>query len=167
MIRPFYLAVPGLLLSIAGCPNAGLPGVTPDQPKDVSIRFRSFDVGSDDCEDLFSYGDFTVSLQVRVAPSGEEVFSVTRFAELGSAAFQAEVQSIDLDESTLFELQPGEEFEVLVTVTEDDPINSTEPQPWSETRTWQYLIVDQESVSLTNGPGCFRDDRLDFEITVQ
>lgn len=149
-------------LSVAGCPSTGLPA--PDAPKDVQVRFRTFDIGSDDCEDIFSFGDFTVQVRVVVLPAGDEVFSVTRFAELGSAAFQSTVQSIDLNETAAFLLNPGEEFEVQVTIVEDDPIDSLEPQPWSVTRSFDYLIVDSESISIVNGPDCFRDDRLDFEI---
>ncbi len=153
------------MISMAGCPGAGLPSM--EQPKDVQIRFRTFDIGTDDCEDIFSFGDFTVQVRVQVQPSGEEVFAMTRFAELGSAAFQATVQSVDLNESTTFALLPGEEIEIQVTVTEDDPINSSEPQPWSVTRTFDYLVVDDDSISLVNGPDCFRDDRLDFQISTR
>lgn len=153
-------------LSIAGCQGLGGLGGGVGEPKNVQVRFRTFDVGTDDCEDIFSFGDFTVQMRIVVQPSGEEVFNTSRFAELGSATLQASVQSIDLDESVRFELLPGEEFEVQVTITEDDSIDSFEPQPWSETDSFDHLTVDTETVVLTNGPGCFSDDRFEYDIDV-
>ena len=152
-------------LSMAGCPVDGGGGLA-DAPKTIQVRFGTFDIGSDDCEDIFSFGDFTVQMRIVVRPSGAEVFSSSQFAELGSAAFQADEQSIDINETAEFELQPDEQFEVTVTITEDDPINSDEPQPWSESDTYDSLTVRSETVTLTNGPGCFRDDRLEYDIVV-
>lgn len=152
-------------LSLAGCPT-DVAGIVDGPPKDVQLRFRTFDIGTDDCEDIFSFGDFTVQLDVYVMPAGDEVFTTSRFAELGSASFQATVQSIDLNETASFTLNPDEEFEIRVTITEDDPIDSGEPQPWTAVRTYNYLVGDSVASSFVNGPGCFRDDRLDYEISV-
>lgn len=148
----------------AGC--AGEPGGGEPQPKDVILRFRTFDIGSDDCEDIFSFGDFTVEMVVTIEPSGEVVFADSVFAELGSASFQATVQSIDLNRRAEFQLLPGEEFEVMIIATEDDPINATEPQPWSIVEIHRFDGVISESMSYTNGPGCFSDDRLDMRVVV-
>jgi hypothetical protein len=140
---------------------------TEDQPKSVSVRFGTFDIGTDDCEDIFSFGDFNVRMTVTVQPGNEEVFFANRGAELGSASFQASKQSTNLDQSVDFELMPGESFDVAVRVTEDDPINSVEPQPWSDSESFDYLTLNSESFSITNGPGCFTDDRIDITVTVR
>ena len=51
-------------------------------------------------------------------------------------------------------------------MTEGDPVNSDEPQPWSDSESFDYLTVISGSFSFTNGPGCFTDDRLDVTVTV-
>ena len=158
-----YVFFAAAALSINGCP--GLPGAQ-DTPKSVQVRFATFDIGSNDCEDIFSYGDFTATMTVTVQPSNEEVFTVTRTAELGSASFQADVQSIDFDEVADFELEAGESFDVEIRITEDDPIDSLEPQPWEESESFDFLTVASESFSFTNGPDCFSDDRFDITVTV-
>ena len=166
--RTIGLLITCTLCSIAGCPTLDTllpPEGDQELPKSISVSFRSLDIGTDDCEDLFSRGDFTLDLFVFV--EAREVFQVTRFAELGSAAFQNDIQTLDIDEAIRFDLQPGERFEVSVTVTEDDTINSTEPQPWSFTREFDYAAVFSRDLSEGNGPGCFRDDRVDYTIRVE
>lgn len=161
----------GLCLTVvpllpAGCIQIGDMNGDANTPKNIRVDFNTFDVGSDDCEDIFSFGDFTVEMIVTVQPGNSEVFTASTMAELGSASFQATVQSTDLGESVNFTLQPGESFEVEVRVTEDDPINSSEPQPWEDAQSFDHLTVSSRSFSFTNGPGCFSDDRVDITLTV-
>lgn len=156
------LAASGLAAGCTGQPGGG----GEPEPKNVILRFRTFDVGTDDCEDILSFGDFTVDMVVTIEPSGEVVFADAVFAELGSAAFQATVQSIDLNRRAEFQLMPDEEFEVMIVVTEDDPINSGEPQPWSIIEIHRFDALITESISFNNGPGCFSDDRLDMRVVV-
>ena len=137
-----------------------------DLPKAVQVRFDTFDVGTDDCEDILSFGDFNVRMSVTIQPRNEEIFTANRGVELGSASFQANIQSTDLNETTNFELQPGEAFDIEIRVTEDDLINSVEPQPWDDSESFDFLTVISQSLAFTNGPGCFRDDRLDIVVTV-
>ncbi len=149
-----------------GCPMPDGGGNGTDGPKTVQVRFDTFDVGSDDCEDIFSFGDFNVRMSVTIRPGNEEIFAANRAAELGSASFQATVQSVDLNEAANFELQSGESFDVEIRITEDDTINSDEPQPWEESESFDFLTVTTENLSFTNGPGCFSDDRVDIRVTV-
>lgn len=166
-----WLRTAGLCLCIAaaglsgGCTDGGANTGEPT-PKSINLQFRTFDVGTDDCEDIFSYGDFNVNMVVTIEPAGDVVFNKNVGAELGSAAFQSGKQSVDLNQRVSFTLAPDEEFEIMVLVTEDDPINSNEPQPWSIMEVHRYDAAITETMSFTNGPGCFADDRLDMRIFV-
>lgn len=160
-----WLCLTAVVLLPAGCIQIGDMNGDANTPKSIRVDFNTFDVGSDDCEDTFSFGDFTVQMTVTVQPGNTEVLTESRFAELGSASFQATVQSTDLDRSATFTLQPGESFEVEIRVTEDDTINSLEPQPWQDSESFDHLTVNSNSFSFTNGPGCFSDDRVDITVT--
>ena len=153
-----------LATGCVGLPGNGGDGM--DAPKAMLVRFDTFDVGTDDCEDIFSFGDFNVRMSVTIQPQNEEIFAANRDVSLGSASFQADVQSADLNESVNFELQPGESFDIEIRVTEDDPINLGEPQPWDESESFDFLTVTSRSLTFTNGPGCFRDDRVDIVVSV-
>ena len=155
------LAVSGVLLSL------GCAGVNPtDTPKTINVFFDLFDIGSDDCEDLFTRGEFTVSMSVTVQPGNDPQLSTSREFSLGDGVGVTTIQSAELNRTAFFELQPGESFDVEIRITEDDVINSEEPQPWEDSETFDHATVTTRSFSFTNGPGCFSDDRVDVDITV-
>jgi len=160
------LCLAAVALFPAGCIQIGDMNGDANTPKSIRVDFNTFDVGSDDCEDTFSFGDFTVRMTVTVQPGNMEVFTASRSEELGSASFQATEQSAALNETADFMLQPGESFDVEIRVTEDDTINSLEPQPWQDSESFDHLTVNSNSFSFTNGPGCFSDDRVDVTVTV-
>ncbi|MGE3182347.1 MAG: hypothetical protein AB7N71_12010 [Phycisphaerae bacterium] len=166
LVRRFAVVL--VAAGVAGLLSGGCPALGPDnQPKEITVRFRTFDVGTNDCEDIFSFGDFRVAMSVDVElDETRRVTSKIRNAELGSAAFQTTVQSVDFDETIAFTLQPGKEFEIGISVTEDDPNDADEPQPWIDTEIFNFLTVSSRSITFTNGPGCFSDDRFEVTVTV-
>ena len=76
---PVLLPAASVILVSFGCMN--LPGVG-EAPKSIQVRFSTFDVGFDDCEDILSFGDFTVQMTVTVQPGNEQVFTASRSAKL-------------------------------------------------------------------------------------
>jgi len=145
--------------------------------KRVTVTFRSYDVGDDDCDEAIipptDFGEFTINITIRRFPEGSELLRISRMAAIGYPLIGSPDPIYEFtaaNRTVSFTLGMEESFEIRGTISEADefPELETPPTAWSFSRIFQYadLPNGSETNLFGDGPGCFRDDTVEVLVVV-
>lgn len=165
------LGVPIVLLT--GCPGLGIGTVD----KQVSVTFRVYDVGLDDCDEaLFpptDYGDFTIDVRVTRLPINSQLLWIMKTPQIGFPIIGEPLSPYNFTPNgsfVTFTVGMDDGFEIRGTISESDefPELETSPTPWNLSRIFNYgdLENGSKTIIFSSGPGCFSDDSIEVRIDV-